>query len=63
MSGSLAIHEAVPVRRALEVLAAAHLREATVIDDEGVPLGIFRDVDGLRWIVSARHTAAHDRPT
>lgn len=63
MSGSLAIHEAVPVRRALELLAAAHLREATVIDDEGVPLGIFRDVDGLRWIVSARDAAAHDRPT
>ena len=61
MSGSLAIHEAVPVRRALELLAAAHLREATVVDDEGVPLGIFRDVDGLRWIVSAREAAADER--
>jgi CBS domain-containing protein len=54
MSGTLAIHEAVPVRRALELLAAAHLREATVVDDKGVPLGVFRDVDGLRWIVAAR---------
>lgn len=57
MSGTLAIHESVPVRRALELLAAAHLREATVVDDEGVPLGVFRDVDGLRWIVEARSAA------
>lgn len=54
MSGSLAIHESVPVRRALELLAAAHLREATVVDDKGVPLGVFRDIDGLRWLVEAR---------
>lgn len=54
MSGSLAIHERVPVRKALELLAAAHLREATVVDDNGVPLGVFRDVDGLRWLVDAR---------
>lgn len=54
MSGSLAIHERIPVRKALEFLAAAHLREATVIDDHGVPLGVFRDVDGLRWLVEAR---------
>jgi len=58
MSGTLAIHEAVPVRRALEFLALAHLREATVIDDKGVPLGVFRDVDGLRWIASARDAAS-----
>lgn len=58
MSGTLAIHESVPVRRALELLAAAHLREATVVDDKGVPLGVFRDVDGLRWIVEARGSAS-----
>ena len=57
LSGTLTIHEAVPVRRALELLAAAHLREATVVDDEGVPLGLFRDVDGLRWIANARDAA------
>lgn len=54
MSGTVKIHEAVPVRRALELLAAAHLREATVVDADGVPLGLFRDVDGLRWIVASR---------
>lgn len=54
MSGSLAIHEGVPIRRALEMLAAAHLREATVIDDNGVPLGVFHDVDGLNWLYAAR---------
>jgi CBS domain-containing protein len=54
MSGSLAIHEAVPIRRALEMLAAAHLREATVVDSDGVPIGVFRDIDGLRWLYSAR---------
>jgi CBS domain-containing protein len=54
MSGTLAIHELIPVRRALELLAAAHLREGTVVDDQGVPLGVFRDVDGLRWLASAR---------
>ncbi len=36
MSGTVAIHEKVAVRRALELLAAAHLREATVVDDKGV---------------------------
>lgn len=54
MSGSLAIHEKVPIRRALELLAAAHLREATVVDDGGIPLGVFRDIDGLRWLFKAR---------
>ena len=54
MSATLTIHESVPVRRALALLATAHLREATVVDDTGVPLGVFRDVAGLRWLVAAR---------
>jgi CBS domain-containing protein len=54
MSGFLAIHEKTPVRRALELLAGAHLREATVVNDAGVPIGVFRDVDGLRWIALSR---------
>lgn len=54
MSSGLALHEATPVRRALRLLASAHLREAIVVDDSGVPLGTFRDVDGLRWIARAR---------
>lgn len=53
MSAVLALHERVPVRRALELLAAAHAREATVVDDRGVPIGVFRDVDGLLWISQA----------
>jgi CBS domain-containing protein len=57
MSSSLAIHETVPIRRALEMLAAAHLREATVVDSDGVPLGVFHDIDGLRWIYASRTTA------
>lgn len=55
MSSALALHESTPVRRALRLLASAHLREATVVDGEGVPLGVFRDIDGLRWLAAARH--------
>lgn len=54
MSTAIAVHERTPVRVALRMLAANHLREATVISDEGTPIGTFRDVDGLRWIASAR---------
>ena len=54
MSSPLALHETTPVRLALRLLASAHLREAIVTDDAGVPLGTFRDVDGLRWLVHAR---------
>jgi len=54
MSHAIAIHEATPVRRALLFLAAAHLRQAAVVDSEGIPLGVFRDVDGLRWLARAR---------
>jgi CBS domain-containing protein len=50
MSSPLAIHERTPVRDALRLLAAAHLREAAVVDADGVPLGVFRDVDGLRHL-------------
>lgn len=53
MSTAIAVHEGTPVRAALRMLAASHLREATVVSDEGTPLGIFRDVDGLRWIAVA----------
>jgi len=56
MSSALAIHESVPIRHALRLLASAHLREATVVDDAHVPLGVFRDIDGLRWIVQASHS-------
>jgi CBS domain-containing protein len=54
MSSAIAVHECTPVRVALRMLAANHLREATVISDQGRPIGLFRDVDGLRWIASAR---------
>jgi CBS domain-containing protein len=58
MSSALAIHESVSVRHALRLLASAHLREATVVDDARVPLGVFRDVDGLRFVVNARSSTA-----
>lgn len=54
MTRGLSLHEAVPVRRALRLLAGAHLREATVVDDAGAPIGVFRDVDGLRFLALAR---------
>jgi hypothetical protein len=56
MSTAIAVHESTPVRTALKLLAANHLREATVIADDGVPIGIFRDVDGLHWLGVARGT-------
>lgn len=60
MSTAVAVHERTPVRVALKLLAASHLREATVVSDEGVPIGVFRDVDGLRWLAGARQAATHD---
>jgi len=57
MSSPIAIDERTPVRMALKLLVANHLREATVVSKERVPLGIFRDVDGLRWITAARRSA------
>ncbi len=60
MSSPLAIHERMPVRAALRLLAAAHLREAAVVDADGVPLGVFRDVDGLRFIAGFRRRRSED---
>lgn len=60
MSTALALDERTPVRTALRLLAANHLREATVVTDEGVPLGVFRDVDGLRWISAAQRAGKAD---
>jgi CBS domain-containing protein len=54
MSSPLAIHESTPVRQAIRFLAAAHLRQAPVVTTAGVPLGMFRDVEGLRWLTRAR---------
>lgn len=54
MSSAIALHERTPVRTALKFLAANHLREATVVSDDGRPIGIFRDIDGLHWISVAR---------
>jgi CBS domain-containing protein len=54
LSGSIVIDESLSVRKALEVLAASHLREVTVVNGDGIPLGLFRDIDGLRWLVDAR---------
>ena len=56
MSSAVAVHERTPVRVALKLLAANHLREATVVSDDGIPIGVFKDVDGLRWIAGARYT-------
>lgn len=54
MTTAVAIHEAVPVRRALHVLASAHAREAVVVNDAGAPVGVFHDVDGLRFVANER---------
>ena len=58
MTSRIAVDEGTPVRVALRVLAASHLREATVVSRRGVPIGVFRDVDGLHWITAARHAAS-----
>lgn len=44
-SGALVIHERTPLRTALGALAAAELDEAAVVDDHGVPVGVFRVKD------------------
>ncbi|HSO36846.1 MAG TPA: CBS domain-containing protein [Labilithrix sp.] len=54
MASVISIDERTPVRVALRLLAANHLREATVVSKHGVPIGVFRDVDGLHWIANAR---------
>ena len=60
MSTAVAVHERTPVRVALKLLAASHLREATVVSDDGIPIGVFRDVDGLRWLAGARRAAVDE---
>ncbi len=57
MSTAVALHERTPVRAALKILATNHLREATVVSDDGIPIGVFRDIDGLHWIRVARDSA------
>jgi CBS-domain-containing membrane protein len=56
MSSALAVHETMPIRTALRLLASTHSREATVVTSEGTPLGVFRDIDGMRWISQARES-------
>lgn len=53
MTTTIAIDERTPVRVALKILAANHLREATVVSRRGVPIGVFRDVEGLQWIAAS----------
>jgi CBS domain-containing protein len=50
MSSAVSVHESTPVRVALRLLAATHSREAVVVTSEGEPLGLFRDIDGMRWL-------------
>jgi CBS domain-containing protein len=57
MSSPLALPGRTSVREALRLLAAAHLREATVVDQDGTPLGVFRDVDGLRFVAACASAA------
>jgi CBS domain-containing protein len=57
MSSALALDESTTVGDALRKLAAAQLRDATVVSGDGRPLGIFRDVDGLQWLARARRAA------
>jgi CBS domain-containing protein len=57
MSSVVAVDERMPVRVALKLLATNHLREATVVSRNGVPIGVFHDIDGLRWIAAARREA------
>jgi CBS domain-containing protein len=58
MSTATPIHERMTIRSALRLLAGSHLREAVVVNPERKPIGIFRDVDGLRWIGRAQRGAA-----
>ena len=60
MSSAIAVDEHTPVRVALRLLAANHLREAIVVTKRGVPLGVFRDVDGLAWIAAGHRAKPND---
>ena len=55
----LVIRESLTVRNALRTLAAAHLREATVVDHDGVPIGVFRDLDGLHMLAHRADAAPY----
>lgn len=63
MSSPLYVRESMTVREALRVLASAHLREVTVVNDDGVPIGVFRDVDGPKYDVELNRqiTAAREK--
>jgi CBS domain-containing protein len=54
MTSPIIVHETIPIRTALRILASAHAREATVVTSERKPLGVFRDVDGLLWLAATR---------
>lgn len=58
MSTATPIDERMTIRRALRLLAGHHLREAVVVNPEGKPIGVFRDIDGLRWIGHAQRGPA-----
>jgi CBS domain-containing protein len=60
MSSAAPVAERMSVRSALRFMAAHHLREVVVVSPEGRPLGIVRDVDGLRWIARAKSGSAAD---
>jgi CBS domain-containing protein len=57
MTAPVTVRENTPIRDALRLLAATHSREATVVTSEGVPLGVFRDIDGMCWIARSRRGA------
>ncbi len=61
MSTPISVDERTPVRDALKVLAASHLREVPVVTARGVPIGVFGDLEGLRWIARARAAAVARR--
>jgi CBS domain-containing protein len=54
MTSPVVVQEDLPVRAALRVLAATHSRAAVVVDREGHPLGVFHDIDGMRWLTRSR---------
>jgi CBS domain-containing protein len=53
-SSPLVVRESISVDEALRLLASAHLREVTVVGEDGVPIGVFRDVEGLRALAQRR---------
>jgi CBS domain-containing protein len=61
MSSPVVVHENLPVRAALRVLASTHSRAAVVVDREGHPLGVFRDLDGMRWLARGSGPLGHPK--